>query len=303
MERGDTFIAPRGVAPGDELFSGRGAPIRAGNCLSLSEIPVGTMVHCVEFKPGKGAQIARSAGASVQLVAREGGFATLRLRSGELRKVPVVCRAVVGEVGNVEHSLRSLGKAGAGRWRGRRPHRTRCRNESRRPSSRRWGRAVVGRSPSRDALGSADKRTQDATQQENVGDDRATEKPAQVRGVAIVPRSIRKGPFVDNHLMRKVEVARAANSRRPIRTWSRRSMVIPEMIGLTIAIHNGRQHVPGSGDRKHGRTQARRICTDPHVPRSRCRSEGEEIARRERSSWRYQRRFGMHACLPRRRGS
>ena len=115
------IIAPRGVAAGDELMSGRGVPIRPGNCLLLSEIPVGSTIHCVELRPGKGAQVARSAGASVQLVAREGRFATLRLRSGELRRVPVLCRATVGEVGNPEHSLRSLGKAGAARWRGRRP--------------------------------------------------------------------------------------------------------------------------------------------------------------------------------------
>ena len=114
-------IAPRGVAVGDALMSGRNAPIRPGNCLPLSDIPVGSTVHCVELKPGKGAQIARSAGTSVQLVAREGGYATLRLRSGELRRVPVVCRATLGDVGNAEHSLRSLGKAGAARWRGRRP--------------------------------------------------------------------------------------------------------------------------------------------------------------------------------------
>ena len=115
------IIAPRGVGTGDELMSGRGVPIRPGNCLLLSEIPVGSTVHCVELRRGKGAQLARSAGASVQLVAREGKFATLRLRSGELRKVPVSCRATIGEVGNAEHSLRSLGKAGAARWRGRRP--------------------------------------------------------------------------------------------------------------------------------------------------------------------------------------
>ena len=115
------IVAPRNVKAGDTLHSGRGAPIRPGNCLLLSDIPVGSVVHCVEFKPGKGAQVARSAGASVQLVARESGFATLRLRSGELRKVPVACRATIGEVGNAEHSLRSLGKAGAVRWRGRRP--------------------------------------------------------------------------------------------------------------------------------------------------------------------------------------
>lgn len=115
------IVAPRGVGTGDELMSGRGAPIRAGNCMLLSEIPVGSTVHCVELRPGKGAQVARSAGGSVQLIAREGKFATLRLRSGELRKVSVLCRATIGEVGNAEHSLRSLGKAGAARWRGRRP--------------------------------------------------------------------------------------------------------------------------------------------------------------------------------------
>ena len=115
------IIAPRGVGPGTELMSGDSAPIKAGNCLTLGSIPVGTTVHCVEMKPGKGAQIARSAGASVQLVAREGQLATLRLRSGELRRVPTNCRATVGEAGNKEHSLRSLGKAGAKRWRGVRP--------------------------------------------------------------------------------------------------------------------------------------------------------------------------------------
>jgi large subunit ribosomal protein L2 len=102
-------------------MSGVEAPIKPGNCLPLRNIPVGSTVHCVEMKPGKGAQLARSAGASVQLVAREGHHATLRLRSGELRKVSSECRATVGEVGNAEHNLRSLGKAGASRWRGIRP--------------------------------------------------------------------------------------------------------------------------------------------------------------------------------------
>lgn len=114
-------IAPKGIAAGDELISGSAAAIKAGNSLPLRNIPVGTVVHCVEMKPGKGAQLARSAGAAAQLVAREGLFATLRLRSGEIRRVPLECRATVGEVGNSEHGLESLGKAGATRWRGRRP--------------------------------------------------------------------------------------------------------------------------------------------------------------------------------------
>ena len=114
-------IAPRGVAIGDRLQSGADAPIRPGNCLPIRNIPVGSTVHCVELKPGTGARIARSAGASAQVVAREGKFASLRLRSGEIRRVPIECRAVIGEVGNSEHGLRSLGKAGAKRWRGIRP--------------------------------------------------------------------------------------------------------------------------------------------------------------------------------------
>ena len=115
------IIAPRGVKAGDELMSGTSAPIRAGNAMALRNVPVGSVFHCVELKPGKGAQMARSAGTSCQLVAREGTYATLRMRSGEMRRVLSECRATLGEVGNSEHSLRSLGKAGAKRWRGVRP--------------------------------------------------------------------------------------------------------------------------------------------------------------------------------------
>ncbi len=115
------IIAPAKVSSGDRIVSGSSAPMKPGNCLALRDLPVGSTVHCVELKPGKGAQMARSAGTSVQLVAREGQYATLRLRSGEMRKVLSDCRAVLGEVSNSEHNLRSLGKAGAKRWRGVRP--------------------------------------------------------------------------------------------------------------------------------------------------------------------------------------
>jgi large subunit ribosomal protein L2 len=115
------IIAPRGVSAGAQLVSGSDAPIKAGNALPLRNIPVGSTIHCIELQPGKGAQIARSAGTSVQLLAREGSYAQLRLRSGEVRRVHVDCKATIGEVGNEEHSLRSIGKAGAVRWRGVRP--------------------------------------------------------------------------------------------------------------------------------------------------------------------------------------
>jgi large subunit ribosomal protein L2 len=115
------IIAPKGLEVGAELMSGNQAPIKAGNTLPIRNIPVGSTIHCVELKPGKGAQLGRSAGAGIQLIAREGAYATVRLRSGEMRKIHVDCRATIGEVGNGEHNLRQYGKAGAKRWKGIRP--------------------------------------------------------------------------------------------------------------------------------------------------------------------------------------
>jgi len=115
------ILAPRHVRAGDEVMSGSEAPIKPGNAMQLRSIPVGTQVHAVELRPGKGAQMARSAGAAVQLVAREGQYATVLLRSGEMRKIHANCRATIGQVANVEHNLEKLGKAGAKRWRGVRP--------------------------------------------------------------------------------------------------------------------------------------------------------------------------------------
>ena len=115
------IIAPRGLEVGASLLSGSEAPIRAGNTLPIRNIPVGSTIHCIEMLPGKGAQLARSAGGSAQLLAREGTYAQVRLRSGEIRRVHIECRATIGEVGNEEHNLRQFGKAGAIRWRGIRP--------------------------------------------------------------------------------------------------------------------------------------------------------------------------------------
>ncbi|AZN37036.1 50S ribosomal protein L2 [Iodobacter ciconiae] len=115
------IIAPKGLKADMTVISGSDAPIKVGNTLPIRNIPVGSTIHCIELQPGKGAQLARSAGAAVQLLAREGAYAQLRLRSGEIRKVHVDCRATIGEVGNEEHNLRSYGKAGAKRWLGIRP--------------------------------------------------------------------------------------------------------------------------------------------------------------------------------------
>ena len=115
------IVAPRKLSVGDSIISGDKTPLSIGNSMSLLNIPVGTFVHCIEMRPGKGAQLARSAGASAQLLAKEGNYATLRLKSGEVRKILTSCRATIGEVGHTEHNLRKLGKAGASRWRGIRP--------------------------------------------------------------------------------------------------------------------------------------------------------------------------------------
>ncbi len=115
------IIAPKGMVVGQEVVSGSEAPIKPGNTLPIRNIPVGSTIHCIEMQPGKGAQLARAAGTAVQLLAREGSYAQLRLRSGEIRRIHVECRATIGEVGNEENNLRKIGKAGAQRWRGIRP--------------------------------------------------------------------------------------------------------------------------------------------------------------------------------------
>jgi large subunit ribosomal protein L2 len=115
------ILAPRNVRVGDLLQSGQGSDIRPGNSLPLRYIPVGTTVHNVELKPGQGGKMARGAGMSIQLVAKEGDFATLRLPSTEMRRVPIDCRGTVGEVGNAEADLVKIGKAGRNRWKGKRP--------------------------------------------------------------------------------------------------------------------------------------------------------------------------------------
>jgi large subunit ribosomal protein L2 len=115
------ILAPKGLSAGDTIQSGVDAPIKPGNTMPLRNTPLGSVIHAIELKPGKGAQIARAAGTYAQLVAKDGAYVTLRLRSGEMRKIEADCRATLGEIGNSEHMLRSLGKAGASRWRGVRP--------------------------------------------------------------------------------------------------------------------------------------------------------------------------------------
>ncbi|AJP59035.1 50S ribosomal protein L2 [Pandoraea faecigallinarum] len=142
------ILAPKGMTVGQQVVSGSEAPIKAGNTLPIRNIPVGTTIHGIELLPGKGAQIARAAGTSAMLLAREGTYAQVRLRSGEVRRVHIECRATIGEVGNEEHSLRQLGKAGAKRWRGIRPTvRGVAMNPVDHPHGGGEGRTAAGRHP------------------------------------------------------------------------------------------------------------------------------------------------------------
>ncbi|WP_353193632.1 50S ribosomal protein L2 [Pandoraea pnomenusa] len=142
------ILAPKGMTVGQQVVSGSEAPIKSGNTLPIRNIPVGTTIHGIELQPGKGAQIARAAGTSAMLLAREGTYAQVRLRSGEVRRVHIECRATIGEVGNEEHSLRQLGKAGAKRWRGIRPTvRGVAMNPVDHPHGGGEGRTAAGRHP------------------------------------------------------------------------------------------------------------------------------------------------------------
>lgn len=142
------IIAPKGLKVGDTVMSGAEAPIKVGNALPLRNIPIGSTIHCIEMLPGKGAQLVRAAGAFGQLIAREGDYAQVRMRSGELRRILVECRATIGLVGNEENSLRELGKAGATRWRGIRPTvRGKVMNPVDHPHGGGEGRTGTGRAP------------------------------------------------------------------------------------------------------------------------------------------------------------
>ncbi len=149
------ILAPNGLKVGDLIESGPKADIRTGNALPMRFIPTGSTVHNVELRPGGGGKMARSAGMSVQIVAKDGGFATLRLPSTEMRRVPIDCRATLGSVGNSEHELVSIGKAGRNRWKGIRPQTRGVAHEPRRPPTRWWRRQDVRWTSPRVAVGSA----------------------------------------------------------------------------------------------------------------------------------------------------
>ena len=207
----------------------------------MINIPVGTQVHCIEMKPGKGAQIARSAGTVAQIVAMEGDYATLRLKSGETRKIFKTCRATIGEVGNSEFNLQKHGKAGAKRWLGIRPT---VRGVAMNPIDHPHGGGEGKTSGGRDPVSPWGTPTKGFKTRSNKRTDKLLSEEELTRVENKYGQIIKKGPFIDHHLQAKVDKALKENDKKPIKTWSRRSVISPDMIGLTIAVHNGKQHVP-----------------------------------------------------------
>ena len=209
------IIAPKGLKVGQVIASGSGVAPELGNTLPLSEIPVGTLVHNIELRPGQGAAMARSAGTFAQLAAREGKHAVLRLPSGETRMVLVTCRATIGEVSNSDHNLESHGKAGRRRWLGIRPHnRGVVMNPVDHPMGGGEGRASGGHPRSRKGLPAKGYKTRNPKASSN---------------------KLEKRILAMNNGSKKKEV---------VKTWSRASMISPDFIGHTIAVHNGNKFIP-----------------------------------------------------------
>ena len=239
------ILAPARLRVGSTVESGPEADIKPGNALPLQNIPTGTLVHCVELRPGQGARMARSAGSAIQLVAKDGPHAVLRLPSGELRRVLLTCRATVGQVGNTDHSNQSSGKAGRSRWLGKRPTvRGSAMNPVDHPHGGGEGKTKGGRHPGH-AVGRPDAREAHPPQAQGIRQvDRPRPSSRQGEEALDESRSSKKGPFVEDRLMGRIEAMNASGEKRMIRTWSRSSTIFPEMVGHTIAVHDGRKHVP-----------------------------------------------------------
>ncbi len=231
-------------------------------------MPVGTVVHNVELQPGRGGQIGRSAGTAIQLMAKDGDMATLRLPSGEMRMVRAECRATVGTIGNADHQNVKIGKAGRKRHMGVRPQtRGTAMNPVDHPHGGGEGSTTAGRHPvtpwGKPTLGYR-------TRKKNKTSDRYIvrgRRRGQGQEVDQMSRSSKKGPLVEERLMTRIDAMNAENKKQMVKTWSRASTIFPEMVGHTIAVHDGRKHVPGVRQRVDGRAQARRVRADAHLPR------------------------------------
>ena len=231
-------------------MAGPEAEVRPGNSKALRHMPVGTVIHNIELYPGRGGQMVRSAGTAAQLMAKEGDYATIRLPSGELRRVHASCTATIGQLGNVDHQNISLGKAGRSRWLGRRPTVRGSAMNPRRPPPRRWRGQGAHRRAAPDPLGQAGHGPAHAQEEaERQADHRPRRTGAARRRVAANWRRGRvslsqKRTYVDAKLLARIEVMNRRNDKRVLKTWSRDSTIFPQMVGHTIGVHDGRRHVP-----------------------------------------------------------
>ena len=237
-----TSSRPTACTVGDKIVASRNADIKPGNSMPLRHIPLGTMIHNIEMRKGKGAQLVRSAGSGASLMAKDGDYAQVRMPSGEVRMIHQDCQATIGQVSNIDHANIShrQGRSYALARQASAPAR-RHDEPGRSPDGRRR-RSYVRWSSSLLAVGPALEGSQDAQQQAHRRDDREASRTEGLRKQ--MPRSIKKGAFVDGHLMEKIAAAQATQSKKVIKTWSRRSTITPEAIGLTFAVHNGRKFVP-----------------------------------------------------------
>ena len=203
-------------------------------------IPLGANIHCIEIMPGRGGQIARSAGQQATLSNREGGYALVKLPSGEIRRIHDSAYATIGQVGNVDHMNVSSGKAGRTRWQGRRPHvRGYGHEPDRSPDGRRSGQ-IEGRrrsSPSSQSVGTAGEGFQDAREAQS---ERSFHPRAPAEKEIVYGQIFKKGPFVEPHLLEKIDKMNSSGVKKPVKTWSRRSMVTPDFVGHTFLVHNGK---------------------------------------------------------------
>ena len=239
------ILAPVGLNEGDTVMASAAADIKPGNALPMANIPVGTVIHNIELYPGKGAQLVRSAGVAAQLMAKENGMATVRLPSGEMRKVRMDCFATIGQVGNIDHANVHIGKAGRKRHMGIRPTvRGSVMNPVDHPHGGGEGKSPVGRpgpvTPwGKPALGYKTRKTKNATDKFIV-----KRRNAKYGGKRAMRRSIKKGPFAAPELLKRVNEMNKSGNKAVVKTWSRASTIFPSFVGHTIAVHDGRRHVP-----------------------------------------------------------
>jgi large subunit ribosomal protein L2 len=238
------IISASGLQVGRVVISGFQVCLNVGNSLPLWNIPLGINIHNVEFRMGAGAQLSRSAGTSVKLIARKNGLVALRLPSGQIRLVPQTCWATIGQVGNIEISNTKIGKAGRIRWLGWRPKvRGSVINPVDHPHGGGEGRCPIGRSRpctpwGKPRVGVKTRRTK------KYSDTFIFRRQKLLYCTNFMPRSLKKGPFVANSLLQKIERRSDETSNKVLHTWSRSSIIIPIIIGYNIFIHNGKSKIP-----------------------------------------------------------